>query len=165
MTKLRDNLLLVIAGVFLVVGIFGWWMSQDASPKAENEALTDKAATSEVSTAVSRALTGVLSYDHSDPSMSATIADNVLTGDARAEYDRLFEAMNEKAPGQELVLTAQVQATAVKELKDDKATLLVFVDQVSQRAEDKEASLSAAQLRVEAEKINGAWTITQLQPL
>ncbi|KRF19030.1 hypothetical protein ASG90_03885 [Nocardioides sp. Soil797] len=165
MTKLRDNLLLVIAGVFLIVGVFGWVMSRDASPAVENEALSDKATTSEVSTAVAKALTGVLSYDYADPSVSEKIADNVLTGDAREEYDRLFEAMSEKAPGQKLVLTAQVQASAVKELKDDDAKLLVFVDQVSQRAQDKEASLSAAQLQITAKMVDGAWTITELQPL
>lgn len=165
MTRLRQHLLLVVAGVFLVVGVFAWWMSRDVSETDDNVALTDEAATSEVSTTVSRALTGVLSYDYADPTTSEKIADNVLSGDAREEYDRLFEALAKKAPGQKLVLSAQVQAAAVKQLHGDHAELLVFVDQVSQRADDKEASISAAQLQVEAEKVDDAWTITQLKPL
>ncbi|KQY56667.1 hypothetical protein [Nocardioides sp. Root140] len=165
---LRRNALYVVAVVFLLVGAFGWLASLDSeeeAPSADNHALTDKAATSEVSTEVSRALTGVLSYDYADPSVSQKIVDNVLTGDARKEYDVLLKNLQEKAPGQKLVLTAQVQAAAVKELNDDRATLLVFLDQTSKRVDDKEASISAAQLSIEARKVDGAWTITQLRPL
>lgn len=165
MTGLRKNLLLVIAGVFLFVGLFGWWMSRDAAPEESNRAVVDKSVSTDVSQEVARALTGVLSYDYADPSVSQMIADNVLTGDAREEYDRLLEALNKKAPGQKLVLSAQVQAAAVKELKDDRAELLVFVDQTSKRADDKQASVSAAQLQITAEKVDDAWTITQLKPL
>lgn len=63
------------------------------------------------------------------------------------------------------MLTAQVQATAVKHLTDDKASLLVFLDQSSQRAKDKEATVSAAQLAVTARRVDGEWKISSLKPL
>lgn len=39
------------------------------------------------------------------------------------------------------------------------------LDQSSQRADDKEASISAAQIAISAKKVDGAWRITELKPL
>ena len=58
-----------------------------------------------------------------------------------------------------------MQAIGVKQLRGDKAELLVFLDQSSKRATDAEASLSAAQLAVGAKKVNGSWKIVSLKPL
>ena len=85
--------------------------------------------------------------------------------EAREEYDLLFASLEERAPGQKLLLTAQVQVAAVKELRGDTAKLLVFLDQASQRATDDESSVSAAQLAVDAERIDGTWRITGITPL
>jgi Mce-associated membrane protein len=63
------------------------------------------------------------------------------------------------------VLSAEVQSAAVKTLTDSTATLLVFLDQSSQRASDKQASVSAAQLQVDAAKVGSTWRITGLKPL
>jgi Mce-associated membrane protein len=63
------------------------------------------------------------------------------------------------------VLTAEVQSAAVKTLTDSTATLLVFLDQSSQRSTDKQASVSAAQLEVDAARVGTTWRITRLKPL
>jgi Mce-associated membrane protein len=63
------------------------------------------------------------------------------------------------------VLSAEVQSVAVKTLSPSTATLLVFLDQSSQRATDKQASVSAAQLQVDAARIGGEWKVTSLKPL
>ncbi|MEI5675083.1 MULTISPECIES: hypothetical protein [unclassified Nocardioides] len=89
----------------------------------------------------------------------------MLRGQAREQYDTLFESLAERAPGQQLTLSAVVQLAGVQELTKDKATLLVFLDQRSSRADDEEQSVSAAQLRVTAEQDGRTWVITGLQPL
>ena len=76
-----------------------------------------------------------------------------------------MKALEDRAPGQQLTLTAQVQVAAVRKLEGKHATLLVFLDQASQRAKDKESSVSAAQLSIDAEKIDGQWRVTALRPL
>ncbi|MFI5430112.1 hypothetical protein [Aeromicrobium sp. UC242_57] len=58
-----------------------------------------------------------------------------------------------------------MQAVGVKSLSDDKASLLVFLDQSSQRAKDNEASYPAAQLSIEAKKVGKVWKISGLTPL
>lgn len=156
-----------LAAVLVAVGLVGWWAAYDArtAPAVQNLAVQDATATAEVSEAVSRALVSVLSYDHADPAASDAAADRVLTGAARTEYDQLVATLHEKAPGQQLVLTAEVQAVGVKELSEDSAELLVLLDQSSQRVDDQEASISAAQLAVTAHRTGGRWQITALTPL
>ena len=167
MTIVRKHGITVAAAVMLIVGLLGLWMAFDAtsSEAAENHAVVDKAATSKVQAEVSQALTRVLSYDHSNPGTTEEAADALLVGNARKEYDTLFESLQDRAPKQKLILTATVAAAGVKELTDDTAELLVFLDQSSRRADDKEASISAAQIAISAKKVDGAWRITELKPL
>lgn len=158
-------LLLVV--VLLVGAGITFWQADRArgTDNVGNHALVDDATTTEVQSAVSAALVRVFSFDYSDPAPTQQAADEVLAGDARKEYDQLFAALEEKAPGQKLVLTAQVQVAAVQELEGDRAKLLVFLDQASQRASDEESSISAAQLSIDAERVDGDWRIVALRPL
>jgi Mce-associated membrane protein len=163
----RTALLLALAVALVAVGGLGFWRAHElrSTPAAANLAVVDATATADVQSEISRALVRVLSYDYSDPTITAQAADEVLAGKARDEYDVLFASLQERAPGQKLVLSAQVQVAAVQELTEDRASLLVFVDQSSQRTSDKEASISAAQLSVTARKSGDDWQITRLQPL
>lgn len=164
--KLR-KLVRIVAAVVCAAGLTAFWLgySEWTTDHVENDAVVDTEATNEVQSAVRQALVRVLSYDHSDPAPTQRAADKLLAGQARDEYDLLFKNLQERAPGQKLVLTTQVRVAAVKELRADSAKLLVFLDQASQRASDKEASVSAAQLAVDAEKVNGTWKVVGLKPL
>jgi Mce-associated membrane protein len=155
------------AGVMLAVGIVGFWQAHQlrSNDALRNHALVDATSTAEVQSQVSQTLVKVFSYDFSDPSVTQDAAARLLAGKAREQYDTLFKTLEEKAPGQELVLSAQVQSAAVKTLTDSTATLLVFLDQSSQRKTDAEASVSAAQIAVDATKVDGIWKVTGLQPL
>lgn len=165
--RVRRVLPLALAVVLLAVGLVGWWMSYDlrGDDSATNGAVIDSKQTAQVQASVSQGLARVLTYDFADPGSTEAAADAVLSGKARSEYDTLFASLQERAPGQQLRLTAQVQAIGVKELRGDTATLLVFLDQSSQRASDSESSVSAAQLSVTATKQGSTWRITGLKPL
>jgi Mce-associated membrane protein len=152
--------------VLLAAGLVVWQADRERSTdNVGNHALVDDDGTTDVQAAVARALVRVFSFDHADPAPTEQAADEVLAGQARKDYDLLFDALEERAPGQQLVLTAQVQVAAVQELDGDRAKLLVFVDQASQRAADEESSISAAQLSIDAERVDGEWRITALRPL
>lgn len=158
---------LVVAALMVAVGIVGGWQAHDLRSDAasRNHALVDATATAEVQSQVSQALVKVFSYDYSDPTVTQQAAAQLLSGQARKQYDTLFKTLQEKAPGQQLVLSAQVQSAAVKTLTGTTATLLVFLDQSSQRKTDKQASVSAAQIDVDAAKVGGVWKVTGLKPL
>lgn len=167
MTTVRRYLLPTLVGALLVVGLLGWWMSYDlgSNEAADNSALIDAKATATVQSQVTQTLTKVLSYDYAEPAATEKAADRLLAGDARTEYDTLFATLQKRAPGQKLVLTAAVQVTGVKKLDGDTAELLVYLDQSSRRASDKEASVSAAQLAITAKRTGDLWKVTGLKPL
>jgi Mce-associated membrane protein len=166
-TVLRRALPLTLAAILFAVGFAGWalWFELRGDDPSDNGAVVDSKTTAQVQASVSQALGRVLTYDFQDPATTEAAADAVLAGKARKEYDTLFASLQQRAPGQQLTLTAQVQAIGVKQLHGDKAQLLVFLDQSSQRATDQESSVSAAQLSVTAEKKGSTWKITGLKPL
>lgn len=161
------SVVVTVAVGMLIVGAIGFWRAHadESVPARQNAALTDATTTAGVQSAVTRELGQILSYDYSDPATTQRAAKNVLTGKARSQYDELFAALQKRAPGQKLTLTATVQAAAVKELTDRSASLLVFLDQSSKRASDKETSVSAAQISVTAQKVGSTWKISALRPL
>jgi len=155
------------AVLFIAVGATGLVAAHQLRhrPELTNTALIDPVGTAQVQSAVSQALTKVLSYDYANPAPTQQAAQQLLAGAARGQYDTLFSTLEKKAPGQKLVLTAEVQSAGVKTLTRDTATLLVFLDQASQRVTDKQASVSAAELQVDAERIGGVWKVTGITPL
>jgi len=159
---------MVATAVLLVaIGAVGFWHDHQLrhTTAAQNLALTDAGLTSQVQTQVSQTLTKVLSYDYSNPGPIQQAASTLLSGAAKNQYATLLKTLQQKAPGQQLVLSAQVDSAAVKTLTGSTATLLVFLDQSSQRAADKQPSVSAAQLKVDAARIDGTWKVTGLQLL
>jgi Mce-associated membrane protein len=163
----RRGLVVGLAVALLVVAAVLVWQTRSLRDDSDldNRAMLDTSIQKGAVTAVSRGLSQVLSYDYSQPDATRAFADQILAGQARDEYDTLFASLQDRAPGQQLTLTAQVQVAGVEDLTDDKATMLVFVDQKSERAKDKEASVSAAQLHVTAERKGDGWVITGLKPL
>ena len=163
---LRGLVVGLAVALLIVAAVLAWQTRtlQD-DPALENRAMLDNSIQEGAITAVSRGLSQVLSFDYSQPDATRAFADQILDGQARKEYDTLFASLQDRAPGQELTLTAEVQIAGVEELGSSEATLLVFVDQKSLRKQDKEASVSAAQLRVTAERKGDRWVITGLKPL
>src|SRR5690554_6640375 len=144
----RVAVYIVTVGLF-AVGAIGWWQwYADSAEAKSNIAVVDATATKTVQAHVSQALTWLLSFSHTEPGATQAAADELLTGDASKEFDRLFKDLLASAEGQKLELSATVRAVGVKALTEDKAEMLVFVDQYSERAGDEERSISAAQLGI-----------------
>ncbi|WP_233226301.1 hypothetical protein [Amycolatopsis sp. CA-126428] len=154
------SVLLAAAGVVCTVAA----RSAAGEPAAANHALTDVGATADVTSAVTLALNRIFSYSYDKTDVTGQAARDVLRGDARTTYDRLFAQVKEKAPAQKLVLTTRVTSSAVQELREGHARLLVFLDQFATRADNNSSSSAAAQLSVTAEREGNTWKITGLTP-
>ncbi|RNL62429.1 hypothetical protein EFK50_11700 [Nocardioides marmoriginsengisoli] len=163
----RQGIVVLVAVALLVTaGVFALQAKRlNDDPVLANRALLDQRDADELVAGVSRSLTSVLSYDWQDPDATRAVAEQVLQGQARKEYDTLFASLQQRAPGQKLTLSAQVQVVGVQELTESRAKLLVFLDQKSTRENDKQASVSAAQLSITAERKGGNWAIIGLKPL
>ncbi|MFJ4105194.1 hypothetical protein [Amycolatopsis japonica] len=159
-------ILLVAAAVLMAAG--AWFTleakSISAAPSAANTALTDVGATAEVNSAVTVALDKIFSYSYDRTDVTEKAAAAVLRGKALESYNRLFAQVREKAPAQKLVLTTRVSSSAVQELGDGKARLLVFLDQAAVRADNNSSTAAAAQLSITAEREGENWVITDLIP-
>jgi Mce-associated membrane protein len=152
-------LLLVAAGSLFTLAARAESESEQA---AANGALTDDKATRGVIDEVGSALSGVFSYAPDDLPATRRRAAKVLRGDAAKDYEVIFAQLEKRARQQKLALTTYVVQAGVSELSSERARLLVFLDQRSQR-EGSEPTVVAAQLSVTARLDGGHWTITQLK--
>jgi Mce-associated membrane protein len=153
------TLALVGAGITLMI------RTSDQQSGPANRALADRDGTTEVIGQVSSALAKVLSYQYANPSANTQAAAALLSGDAATQYKTLFTALQKKAPGEKLTLTAKVDVAAVKSLHGNTAELLVFLDQSTVRASDKAGTIAGAMLDITAVKHGATWKITELRPL
>jgi Mce-associated membrane protein len=158
-TAITLILALVAVGVMLML------RTQHVQSGPDNRALADRNASTEVIGQVSSALSKVLSYQYANPSANTQAAAALLSGDAATQYKTLFSALQKKAPGEKLTLTAKVDVAAVKSLHGNTAELLVFLDQSTVRASDKAGTIAGAMLDVTAVKHGSTWKITELRPL
>ena len=159
-------LLVVVSVLLAAAGVVFTLAARSAAddPAAANHALTDVGATADVTSAVTLALNRIFSYSYDKTEVTEQAARDVLRGEALTTYDRLFAQVKEKAPAQKLVLTTRVTSSAVQDLREGHARLLVFLDQAATRADNNSSSSAAAQLSVTAEREGNAWKITGLTP-
>lgn len=150
--------LLLAAGAWMLAGAY----RLTSAPSADNRALTDTERTSQVSGEVSDALAKVFSYTPDRLSTTEQDARQLLDGRAARQYEELFGQLRQQVRKQELTLTTQVVEAGVTRLSQDRAQLLVFLDQTSRRAGKKPAT-AAAQLSVTAERQDGDWRIVRLK--
>ncbi|MBW0093260.1 nuclear transport factor 2 family protein, partial [Pseudonocardia sp. KRD-188] len=133
------------------------------NPAAANTALTDLAATSEVSTQLGDALETLYSYDFSRLDENERAARGVITDAFAPEFDRLFAQVRELAPQQEAVVSAVVNVSAVQRIDGDTAVLVAFMDQQATTAASAEQVAAAGRLTVTGERVDGRWRIAAVE--
>ncbi|MCT9090173.1 hypothetical protein N4G70_15040 [Streptomyces sp. ASQP_92] len=133
-----------------------------SAPALGNHALTDASATTRVIGDVSNTLGTVFSYASQDTSVTEAAAKELLGGRAAGQYAALFGELRQRAAEQKLSLTTHVVRAGVVRLTGDRAELLVFLDQRSQR-DTRPATTAAAQLSVTAQLTGGHWQITDIR--
>lgn len=164
----RPLVVVLVAVAVTATALGGWFlMRADAlrdAPAAGNAALVDTGRTAEVSAAVTTALNRIFSYSYDRTEATERAAADVLRGDARETYDKLFAQVRELAPSQKLMLTTRVVSSAVQDLGPDSARLLVFLDQSATRVDKNASNAAAAQLSVTARLEGDRWVITGMEP-
>jgi len=159
LTTLSVAVVALVAGIVLFVDPF-----HSSAASNPNRAVVDRQNTFEVIGQVDTALQHVLSYNYADPGATQTAAKQVLVGDAAHQFQVLFDALQQKANGQQLTLSAKVVQSGVYTLTENRAELLVCLDQTSVRKSDGTTATSPAQIQVSALKQGGVWRINELHP-
>lgn len=156
--------LLVAALICAVLAV--WFRYEErqltADGPAANKALVDAAATSQINGQVTDAVEKLFSYNFADTGKTERAAKDLLTGPAVAQYEQLFTTVKQQAPVQKLVLTTTVKASGVTRLEDDRAQVLLFVDQNAVRTDSGQNNIGPAQVSVNVEKSGDQWKISSI---
>ncbi len=123
---------LIIAGVIAIAAIVGtvliWTRSGDADKYDAREDAAQQA--SEVA---EEAVAPVLSYDYRHLEDDVATATPYFTDDYADEYRGVIEELGPQAKSAKLVVQAEAIATGIIRSGDDRAEILVFVNQASSR--------------------------------
>jgi len=157
-----------IALVFvLLASTFGalWFIREHDGPAA-NHALIDIGATSLVAQQVGEAVKTVYSYDFARLDENEKNARAVITPEFEQQFTTLFADVRDKAPKQKAVVTATVALTGVRQITDDTAVVVLFMNQIATRTAETgpaQQLASAGRLTVTAKNIGGTWKIADVQ--
>lgn len=155
--------MLALSVVFaLLAALFGANALGLTGGSQSNEALVDKAATSEVNGQVDDAVSKVFSYDFANTGKTEDAANKVLVGRAVQQYHDLFATVKQQAPQQKLVVTTTVKSSGVTRLQGDQAQVLVFVDQNATRTTTGENNVGPAQISIGVVKQGDQWKINSI---
>lgn len=159
----RKWLPVLLLAVAILLGAFAGFAAERAhrlrADATTNTALTDSAATSEVTGQVTSAINTIFSYDYTDLAKTQRAASGLLTGAATCQYNQLFTSIQQQAPQQKLVVTVTVTNTGVELLDGDRARLLVFATQSSTSAVSKQTSTAGAMFTIDAQRDGNTWRI------
>lgn len=149
--------------VAVLLGGLGFFFQWKAGKSSYDAALVDASLTSEVNGQVREGVEKAFSYNFADVAATEKAANELLAGKAKCQYNAVFGPVKTLAPQQKLVVTVKVVASAVSSLKGDRATVLVFVDQVTLRTTDNQSSGGTAMLRVGAARVDSRWKIDNME--
>ncbi|WP_447004524.1 hypothetical protein ACRAKI_33810 [Saccharothrix isguenensis] len=152
--------LVALAGLLVALGL---WFQSQAGDVRYNQALVDSAGTTEVAGQTREAVEKAFSYNYADVTATEKAANELLVGKAQCQYNAIFEPVRKLAPEQKLVVTVKAVSTGVTSLDDDRATVLLFVDQVALRTTDNQSSGGIAMMRVGARKVEGRWKVDNME--
>ena len=165
--KVRRLITLAVAAVLLiaiaVVLAFANHSARANGPLA-NEAFVDEGSTSAVEAEITAAIKTVYSYDYRTLDANQAAAKAVTTGQFAQDFDKVFDAVKQLAPKEQAVMTTAVPAAGVLQLKDDRARLLMMVDQNGTKGGTQPIGGASARLIVEAQRVDGRWKIAEVTP-
>jgi Mce-associated membrane protein len=154
----------VVLVALAVLGGVSWW-SMTHTPAARNTALTDVAATTQVSQQLGDAVKTVYSYDFTRLDQNEAAARAVITPEFGRQFDQLFGEVRTLAPQQQAVVTATISQSAVESITGDRAVMLVFLDQHATRGAGSNAGqpvAAAGRLTVTGQRVDGVWKIADV---
>jgi Mce-associated membrane protein len=154
-------LFVMIALVFGAAAVYFRGEAGRASTgSADNRALVDTAATTEVVGQVSKAIETVLSYDYTKLDDNERASREVITGKYADEFAKTFADVRRVSPDQKLTVTTTVLLAGVTSLSKDRAEVLATMDLDAVR--DTTPYNSPGRVRVVANKVDGRWKIAEM---
>jgi Mce-associated membrane protein len=135
---------------------------RDETAGAGNHALVDADATAEVVARASEATSALFTYDYRDPEGHRKVFDERTTADFADRYEELFGTTLAQAAEQQYTLSSTVAEAGVRLLTDDRAEVLVFIDQTGKRGDTNQETGSKSMFLATLRPEDGEWKIADL---
>jgi Mce-associated membrane protein len=163
--RTRSPLLLPLVLLLVAAALagLGFWFQTRSRDVHLNEALVDTGGTTEVSGQAREAVEKAFSYNFADVTATEKAANELLVGKAKCQYNAIFGPVKTLAPEQKLVVTVRVVSSGVTSLEGDRATVLLFIDQVTTRTTDNQTGGGIAMMRVGAQRSDGRWKVDNME--
>lgn len=159
-TALRSRrilVLLAITVIALIAAVVGQlWLAGERSED-------DRVAA--VSEAADRAVAAELSYDYRRLEAGAAEVEELLTGDAKAQFIEVHAQIAKTATDLESVVTAEVKSLTVLDHDEDSARVLLFVDQTSSSKKLTQPQLDQSRVLVTMTRSGSAWLVSELSTI
>jgi Mce-associated membrane protein len=156
----------LLAGLALATLVFAglsiWQVGQDEpSGSASSQEFTPSDAR-DAQVAAERAAVAILAYDYRDLEGSRDEAVTYMTDDYLAKYDQLFEVLEQNAPNTKTIVRAELVASAVGLIGDDRVQVLVFVNRPTLNAELTEPEIYKDQATLTMLEVDGEWLVDDM---
>jgi Mce-associated membrane protein len=156
----------LLAGLALATLVFAglsiWQVGQDdPSGSSSSQELTPSDAR-DAQVAAERAAVAILAYDYRDLEGSRDEAVTYMTDDYLAKYDQLFDVLEQNAPNTKTIVRAELVASAVGLIGDDRVQVLVFVNRPTLNAELTEPEIYKDQATLTMLEVDGEWLVDDM---
>jgi Mce-associated membrane protein len=156
----------LLAGLVVAIGIFVglsvWQATQNDDPGSASASDLTPSDARDAQAVAERAAVAILAYDYRDLEGSREAASAYMTDDYRAKYDQLFEVLEENAPSTKTIVRAELVASAVGLIGEDRIQVLVFVNRPTLNAELTEPEIYRDQATLTMVEVDGEWLVDDM---
>ena len=126
-----------------------------------NRAFIDTAATQDALAAATQLSVDLFTFSYSEVKEHEAKFARLTTGDFTGEYGKLFNDVIAQAQNRKLSLTSTVKDAALRDLRDGRAEVLVFLDQ-SATSDGGQHTMSATMYTATIEQVDGEWKFADI---
>jgi Mce-associated membrane protein len=155
----------LVVAIAIFVGLSVWQANRNDEPDGSRGATSSDLTPSDArdaQVAAEKAAVAILAYDYRDLEGSRDAALPYLTDDYREKYDQLFEVLQENAPNTKTIVRAELVASAVGLVGEDRIQVLVFVNRPTLNAELTEPEVYKDQATLTMVEVDGEWLVDNM---
>lgn len=158
----------LLAGVAILTVIFvglSVWQTQrneDDAPSSSTSGDATPDDARDAQTAAEKAAVAITAYDFRDLEGSRNAAVPFMTDDYEKRYEQIFAVLEENAPTTKTIVTAELVASAVGLVGEDRIQVLVFFDRSTTNAVTTEPQITRDQATLTMKNEDGEWLVDDL---
>ncbi|MDQ3788182.1 MAG: hypothetical protein M3422_13195 [Actinomycetota bacterium] len=157
----RSGITRVVAVVAVLMGTSATAASADDGGTA-NRAFVDTAATQDALASATRLSADLFTFEYTDLKAHEAKFVRLTTGDFTREYGKLFNDVVAQAKARQMSMTSTVNAAAVRVLRDDRAEVLVFLDQRGTSGTTGDETAANAMFTATIQRVDGEWKFADI---